>query len=596
MQIRCYSYIRFSSREQRKGDSFRRQTAYAEEYAKNNGLLLDDTLKISDQGLSAFHGHHRTKGALGVFLEEIKNGKIPKGSHLVIEALDRLTRQETLEAVHLFTGILLEDIIICTAADGMIYRSGQFDIGEIVLSAVKLSQGHEESFKKQQRALKTWEGKRANLLQKKLTKSAPSWLNLSKDRKIFHVIPERAETVRQIFEMKLNGFGTNKISIMLNQSECWKPQSLRGRKQIGWGKSYVNSILRSKSVIGEFQPHTIIDGVRQPVGEPVKDYYPRILPDELFFAVQEQIAINKWKGGKNGKICNLFGAIAKCGYCGSPMQYIFKGQTHGVGKYLACDTARRGLGCVSFRVRYESFEEMVLKYCKGLDPAKILQETSDTKSEIIVLQNTLTGIRGSIADKGKKIKNVVSAIEDCSDKNARKTLNDRLKELEQQVAQEINDEKQLNTKIEKLSSSHTDAEKQINDLKEFISRLPDASPDFRLSLRNKIRSLITSINVYAVGKPLMTPELVESLLQVLLSAMPETTPDELEEERVRLSAKIGNKELACCHIFFRSGSIRILNLGRYPEMPIDFNKEESFVTNQIITRNGVQIPLIFTGD
>ena len=596
MQARCYSYIRFSSREQRKGDSFRRQTAYATEYAKTHGLLLDDTLRISDLGLSAFHGHHRTKGALGIFLEEIKNGKIPKGSHLVIEALDRLTRQETLEAVHLFTGILLEDIIVCTAADNMIYDRDHYEIGELVISAVKLAQGHEESFKKQQRALKTWEGKRANLLQKKLTKKAPSWLKLSQDRKTFHVIPERAEIVKQIFEMKLNGVGSDKISKLLNQSEGWKPQSPRDRKPIGWRKSYIDKILRNKSTIGEFQPHTTIEGVRQHAGEPVKDYFPRILSDELFFAVQEQIAINIGKGGKNGKICNLFGAIAKCGYCESPMQYINKGQAHGVGKYLVCDKARRALGCVSHSVRYESFEELVLRYCKGLDPTKILPDTSNTKSEIIVLQNTLTGIRGSLADKGKKIKNIVSAIEDCSDKNARKTLNNRLKELEQQIAQEKNDEKQLNNKIGKLSSSHSDAEKQIKDLKEFIIRLPDAPPEVRQSLRNKLRSLIKGINIYAVGRPLMTPERVESLLQAMLSVMPETTPDELEKERVRLSAKIGNKELAYCDIFFRSGSIRSLNLGRYPEMPMEIDREEDIAINQIITQDGVEKTLMFSAN
>ena len=35
---RAYSYIRFSTPEQLQGDSFRRQTAMAEKYARDRGL------------------------------------------------------------------------------------------------------------------------------------------------------------------------------------------------------------------------------------------------------------------------------------------------------------------------------------------------------------------------------------------------------------------------------------------------------------------------------------------------------------------------------------------------------------------------------
>jgi len=202
MQVRCYSYIRFSSTEQRKGDSFRRQTEYAEQYAEENGLLLDDTLKITDLGLSAFHGDHRSKGALGIFLDKVANREIPPGSHLVIEALDRLTRQNVSEAINLLTGLLLNDIVICTAADGIVYRNGDYDINQLIYSALKMATAHEESLKKQQRALKTWEGKRADSKNKKLTARAPAWLKLSKNRTYFHVIPDRAEVVMWIFLMK----------------------------------------------------------------------------------------------------------------------------------------------------------------------------------------------------------------------------------------------------------------------------------------------------------------------------------------------------------------------------------------------------------
>ncbi len=42
MEPRVYSYIRFSTPEQKKGDSLRRQTEAAEEWAKAHGLPFDN--------------------------------------------------------------------------------------------------------------------------------------------------------------------------------------------------------------------------------------------------------------------------------------------------------------------------------------------------------------------------------------------------------------------------------------------------------------------------------------------------------------------------------------------------------------------------
>ncbi|GAG98906.1 unnamed protein product [marine sediment metagenome] len=77
--MKAYSYIRFSSPEQRKGDSMRRQIAASEQYAQQHNLTLDNTLRMTDEGLSAFHGMHRTKGALGVFLKLVEQNKVVQG-------------------------------------------------------------------------------------------------------------------------------------------------------------------------------------------------------------------------------------------------------------------------------------------------------------------------------------------------------------------------------------------------------------------------------------------------------------------------------------------------------------------------------------
>lgn len=65
-----------------------------------------------DRGFSAFHGVHKTKGALGQFLDLVEAGKIPAGSILLIENIDRLSREDMATALGTVLGIIEHDITI----------------------------------------------------------------------------------------------------------------------------------------------------------------------------------------------------------------------------------------------------------------------------------------------------------------------------------------------------------------------------------------------------------------------------------------------------------------------------------------------------
>ncbi|MGA2935987.1 MAG: recombinase family protein, partial [Syntrophobacteraceae bacterium] len=92
MTPKAYSYIRFSTPDQLNGDSLRRQLDLSKRYAAQHGLVLDENLNLQDLGLSAYHGEHR-EGALGRFLELVKGSRISEGSVLLVESLDRLSRE-----------------------------------------------------------------------------------------------------------------------------------------------------------------------------------------------------------------------------------------------------------------------------------------------------------------------------------------------------------------------------------------------------------------------------------------------------------------------------------------------------------------------
>lgn len=94
----AYSYVRFSTPQQLKGDSLRRQLEASERYVTENGLVLDETLNLRDLGISAFRGKNVERGALGAFIKAIETGKVKEGSYLIVESLDRLSREKEVVA------------------------------------------------------------------------------------------------------------------------------------------------------------------------------------------------------------------------------------------------------------------------------------------------------------------------------------------------------------------------------------------------------------------------------------------------------------------------------------------------------------------
>src|ERR1700722_9937824 len=105
----AYSYIRFSTPEQAKGDSLRRQTEAASDWCKRNSTTLDTSTTFRDLGKSAFLGDHRSnpeRHRLAVFLKLVQDGKIARGSYLILENLDRLFREHIQPALLLALNLL----------------------------------------------------------------------------------------------------------------------------------------------------------------------------------------------------------------------------------------------------------------------------------------------------------------------------------------------------------------------------------------------------------------------------------------------------------------------------------------------------------
>lgn len=373
--IKAYSYIRMSSGRQLKGDSLRRQLELSEAFAAKKGLDLDSSMR--DLGVSAFDGSNRQRGALAVFLAKVRRGEIKAGSYLLVESLDRLSRDKVMTAFKVFGEILEAGIVIATVADGYVFseESVNKDWTQLIVSLAVMSRAHEESARKAQTLRAVWVKKR-DLAERKMTAKVPSWLALSEDRQSFVVDEDRKRVVVRILEELASGIGRDKIARRLNQERV-KPWG-HGR---GWHGGTVQKVTDSEAVIGRFQPHrietAIVEGRKRikriPVGDPIEGYFPRIVSDELWMRARRASDIRARSGpgnsgGRKGTIfSNLVSGLAHCGACGSPMNYRDRGPRSVPA--LRCSGERNGSCSNTTKIRYPDLEKEVIRWAAFHEPA-----------------------------------------------------------------------------------------------------------------------------------------------------------------------------------------------------------------------------------
>jgi len=352
MSKKAYSYIRFSTPEQIKGDSLRRQLEGSRQWADENNYELDTSLR--DLGVSAYSGANRTEGSLKKFIDLIEQGQIDEGSVLILESLDRLSREELTKSLNLFISILSAGIKIVTLADRQEYTAASINnIGNLVISLVSMARAHEESLMKSIRVRASLEARVANAHNKKVSARCPNWLKYNKAKDTFEMIGERCELIREMFRKSIAGVGMNRISQELNENKV----PVWGAAQ-GWENSYIRVILKSRMLLGEYQAHTHQSGKKVPVGEPVKDYYPTVISEEDFYAAQTGIAQRKVKRGRRGKhFTNLLQGMCYCIKCHSKMRFLSRGKY----SYLLCNNAFRKMGCDHHKYYpYGKIETLVL--------------------------------------------------------------------------------------------------------------------------------------------------------------------------------------------------------------------------------------------
>jgi DNA invertase Pin-like site-specific DNA recombinase len=335
------SYKRFSTPKQGWGDSNRRQTDLAADYCKRHGLRLIDT--YLDAGLSGYTGAHLGDGgALRALLEAAKAGKFRRDTYLIVESLDRLSRQEISTAVRLFLDILDTGLVIVTLIDGeqvFTKKRVNSEMTALIIAIVILQRANNESRTRTERVKQAKAVARQKAREQKipLTTLCPVWLTVSGrgDNRRFVVNIDRARIIERIFRLARSGNGTFRISQILNAEGA--PTFNDDQK---WRHTRVASLLTSRAVVGEYQPclYLEVDGRKRRVPDPegpIKDYYPPIISEFLFSEVQTA----RQRRRPHDEFCrewtyaNLVSRIGRCGVCGGTLYQSGNRQLY---SYLRC--------------------------------------------------------------------------------------------------------------------------------------------------------------------------------------------------------------------------------------------------------------------
>lgn len=260
-KTRVYSYTRFSTPEQRRGTGRQRQDDAAVAWCNQHGLRL--MTRYFDLGVSAFKGKNAATGELARFLKCVEDGRIPRGSILIVENLDRLSRQDVAQALQMFLAILNAGITIVTLIDGKVYTD-RVEMVDLMLSLLIFARANDESRTKASRKAASWKIKRDRLRNgdrpSKLGR-LPTWIRHTGTG--FELIPERAAKLRTVFADYIAGLGVYRLS--------HKHDIPRGT---------VSYLLGSPNVAGDL---IIRDG---DVEETIPDFYPALLTRGQWAKVQ----------------------------------------------------------------------------------------------------------------------------------------------------------------------------------------------------------------------------------------------------------------------------------------------------------------------
>lgn len=378
-QPELYSYSRVSTNEQLRGSGKQQQkeSLRLEELSKKFGLPVSDRV-FEDDGKSAFHGKN-LDGALGAFIAAVDSGEVAKGSILAVFSLDRISRQNIIDAQTLFMSLLRKGIKVYTAIDDKLYGGDPASyFTDLIMSMVYLERANNESVHKSERTRRSAQSKIKRHMD---GERGPNGYALSIESVGNHVWwvmtdPETNEVVprpryfdvaKDICSKLQSGWGTPRILTYLgekvDQGIYPKPLPRANRTIDSWGYSLIANFTSTGALFG--------DRVLKVDGEEftLKNYYPPIITEDEYHLLKAEQKTRVPGVRKNTVKVNFVSGIkiAYCRMCGGPVgSFVTK---HGTVSYRCLGKMqgrknKKGDVCPGWAFSGANFEEALLKRCR----------------------------------------------------------------------------------------------------------------------------------------------------------------------------------------------------------------------------------------
>lgn len=509
-----FSYIRFSTSEQEKGHSLSRQISYAKKVADERGLQLDESLTMKDLGLSAYHGNNISKGALGGFLSAIQDGMIPSGSILLIESLDRISRQGVTDCNSIITQIINAGITVITAMDNKEYNKQLIDKNPFELFAMLMIfiRANEESETKSKRVRDALTSQCENWLAGKRgfrikCGKAPKWVqwkevtdkNGNREWKFVFKPREKAIMLRKI-ELFKQGLGGLKIAELLNAEF--------GANTVHHTGANVYKEVKRSSLIGEL--HVKVGDTEYVL----ENYYPALLSRSEFNVLM--VDSNKRGAIKHSqKFVGILSGIDvfKCGGCGMSVgsHVIYRNKdisdVKSSHKRYGCVEARRNNNCsMKSTVQIDIVEKSVTRFCQDkVNLQRILLRGSD--KEAIQAEEVELFSRLDVIERNSE--KLVEAI--FSDEVPPLTIVNKIKMLEveaDEIKQKISINKNKQAKINNTYSD--DVTERWLSLTNNLSKL---GAEKRLKIRQLVKDTFKSIILTSYTGNKKEPDGIERMIE-----------------------------------------------------------------------------------
>ena len=303
----AYSYRRFSSAAQTDNTSLSRQLEMAQAICIEKGWTLIDL--PPDAGVSAFKGLNKIKGTLGTFLNKVKAGEIPKGSVLIIEKMDRFSRNEIDLVIPDFLSLLQSGVEIFSCVDRTHYTLADIRTNPMTLTYAVMAMGMANDYSKSLggRVIKSVDIKLAKAQQgQKLQLGSwmPRWIDfVGNDKQPGQFkFNAHADTIRRIATDYANGKSMYQIAIELTRE---KVPSLLGGK---WAQGTIANLVAHQCLLGDIT----IKGIK------LKNYYPAVITQAQWDKLQAKLRENRSRKGAGEYVANLFRNRVKCAIVGEP--------------------------------------------------------------------------------------------------------------------------------------------------------------------------------------------------------------------------------------------------------------------------------------